>query len=60
MTDRRGGIELPHIYDGVSVWVEPDGTLTNRWAGAKFDPGQQRRFEETQKWIDANKEKFSA
>lgn len=65
MADRRGGIELPHIYDGVSVWVEADGTLTNRWAeyardGATLHPVYQRRSDLTQQWIDANKEGFSA
>lgn len=58
MSDRIG-IELPHIYDGVSVWIEPDGTLTNRWAGF-YKGTHRRRFEETQKWIDAYEEEPSA
>lgn len=27
----RYGIQLTHVWDGVSVWVEEDGTVVNRW-----------------------------
>ena len=46
----RMGIQLRGVYDGVSVWVEPDGTYTNRWAG---QPGLERRAAAAQAWIDA-------
>lgn len=48
MSDRMG-IILPDVYDGVSVWIEPDGTYTNRW-----DPDTYpRRWRAAQEWIDA-------
>ena len=43
------GIEIRGIYDGVSVWKLPDGTLVNRW------PEYDRRHAETQAWIDQEK-----
>lgn len=56
----RIGIEIPEIYDGISVWLEPDGTMTNRWAWhldrlGEFtaDPSHyQRRYDATQQWIN--------
>jgi hypothetical protein len=41
------GLEIREIYDGVSVWKFPDGTLHNRWT-----PDDGRRFGLTQEWID--------
>lgn len=53
----RLGIVLPEIYDGVSVWQEPDGTYTNRWAMAiakwPDEPVYRRRYDRAQAWIDA-------
>jgi hypothetical protein len=42
------GIELPHVYDGVSVWVMKDGTRVNRWADV---PGYERRAAEVDEWL---------
>jgi hypothetical protein len=39
-------IEIRGIYDGVSVYKLPDGTLVNRW---KPD---ERPYAETQDWIE--------
>lgn len=56
--EQRAGIELRHIYDGVSVWIEADGTLTNRWVDAREAATQTnsvryRRWKATQEWINA-------
>jgi hypothetical protein len=40
------GIEIRGIYDGVSVWKLPDGTLVNRW------PEGDGRHAATQAWIE--------
>lgn len=40
------GIEIRGVYDGVSVWKLPDGTLVNRWTEG------DRRYAETQAWIE--------
>lgn len=56
----RIGIELPEVYDGISVWAEPDGTFTNRWATAvdRYPEGSndraivQRRADAAQRWIE--------
>jgi len=57
---QRIGIELPDVYDGVSVWMEPDGTYTNRGAALadRYPEGSidraiiQRRADAAQQWID--------
>ena len=59
MTAPRMGIELP-CYDGVSVWVEPDGTMTNRWEHYKDDcPGShwRQRYEAAQEYIEQHQKK---
>ena len=40
------GIEIRMIYDGVSVWKLPVGTLVHRW------PEGDRRYKPTQEWIE--------
>lgn len=55
------GIELPHVYDGISVWQMPDGSLVNRWdlplanalaEGRHLDvPILRRRRDLTDQWI---------
>lgn len=40
------GIEVRSIYDGVSIWRMPDGSLVNRW------PAEDRRHAATQEWIE--------
>ena len=56
----RIGIILPDIYDGISVWQEPDGTLTNRWDwAAEHHPAElafRRRRELARSWIDRQKD----
>lgn len=42
------GIELPGIYDGVSVWVMKDGARINRWAGVT---GHERRAARVDAWL---------
>lgn len=27
------GIEIRGVYDGISIWVHKDATVTNRWRG---------------------------
>lgn len=46
----RIGVTVRGVYDGVLVWIEPDGSLTNRFAGI---PGLERRARAGQDWIDA-------
>jgi hypothetical protein len=54
--NERWGVELPDVYDGISVWVEPDGTVTNRWDWyVQVHPNEltyRRRQRKTQEWID--------
>lgn len=45
------GIELRGVYDGVVVWIEADGSMTNRFAGI---PGLERRAAAAQAWIEAH------
>lgn len=49
------GIVLPEVYDGISVWQEPDGTFTNRWADLAEEHPAERlyrwRAERAQEWI---------
>ena len=55
MSAARMGIELRGVCDGVSVWVEPDGTMTNEWEHYKDDcPGShmRRRYEAAQEYIE--------
>ena len=55
MTAPRMGIELRGVYDGVSVWVGEDGSLTNRWEHYKDDcPGShmRQRYEAAQEYIN--------
>ena len=47
--NERTGVELPWVYDGISVWIVPGVGYVNRW-----DPvGYRRRYRATQEWIDA-------
>lgn len=47
------GIELPWIFDGVSVWVLKDGRRINRFAGLR---GYGRRAERIQAHIDRDRD----
>lgn len=46
MIEGRIGWEIPGVYDGIAIWVEPDGTLTNR-----FEPGTIR-YDKVQELLD--------
>lgn len=53
MTDLPEGttsIKIRGIYDGVSVWKLPDGTLVNRW------PEGDRRYAAVQAWIERERD----
>lgn len=47
-------IELPGVYDGISIYVYTDGTIRNRWAepDGTPTPSMERRYEATQRVID--------
>ena len=51
------GIELPEVYDGVSVWQHPDGRMENRWSAMHKRFPKDRsiawRYEQAQRWIES-------
>lgn len=49
MSRPRIGVEVRGLGDGVAVWLEPDDTLTNRWAGV---PGCETRAAAIDAWIE--------
>jgi hypothetical protein len=44
----RLGLEIPELYDGVAIWVDEDGTMTNRLASM---PGLEERAAKVDRWI---------
>lgn len=48
------GVELRGVYDGVSVWLYPDGRIVNRWANDDWSGSQ--RWAATEDYIEQNLE----
>lgn len=54
MDEHIDGVEIPEIYDGVSVWIADDGRYINRWADPVYPQGEPvivRRRAATDAWI---------
>jgi len=50
-------VEIPGVYDGWSVAVHKDGSMTNRWARLHEEYYASEvitdRYEATQRWIES-------
>lgn len=52
------GVELRGVYDGVAIWLHPDGRIENRFGGDEWHGST--RWKAIEQYIAANAEALSA